>query len=194
MAGEDVYIVGGANSAGQAALHLARYARSVTLVVRAPSLAAGMSHYLVQELEATPNVHVRLETTVVGGGGEGHLDHLVLRSSEGHEESVAAGGLFVLIGARPNTDWLPADDRPRSGRLPADRSRPRRDGRMATRALPVQARDEPAAGVRRRRRPARLGEAGRLGGGRGRGDDPAIYALFASERLHPGPPRPQVRA
>ncbi len=108
VAGEDVYIVGGANSAGQAALHLAPYARRVTLVVRAPSLAAGMSHYLVQELEATPNVHVRLETTVVGGGGEGHLDHLVLRSSEGHEERVPAGGLFVLIGARPNTDWLPA--------------------------------------------------------------------------------------
>ena len=56
MAGEGVYIVGGANSAGQAALHLARYARQVTLVVRAPSLEAGMSHYLVQELEATPNV------------------------------------------------------------------------------------------------------------------------------------------
>ena len=69
MVDEDVYVVGGANSAGQAALHLAEYARRVTLVVRADSLEAGMSHYLVRQVEATPNIEVRLRTEVVGGGG-----------------------------------------------------------------------------------------------------------------------------
>ena len=110
MAGKDAYIVGGANSAGQAALHLARYARRVTLVVRAESLDAGMSHYLIREVEATPNVEVRTDTAVVGGGGDGRLQHLVLRKTAGggHEE-VAADGLFVLIGAQPHTDWLPAE-------------------------------------------------------------------------------------
>ncbi len=114
MAGEDVYIVGGANSAGQAALHLARFARSVTLVVRAPSLAAGMSHYLIQEMEATSNVEVRLETTVVGGGGSGYLDHLVLRSPEGQEETVAAGGLFVADRGQAQHRLATGVDRPRS--------------------------------------------------------------------------------
>ena len=110
MAGKEAYIVGGANSAGQAALHLARYACRVTLVVRAQSLDTGMSHYLVREVEATPNVEVRTDTAVVGGGGDGRLEHLVLREgAAGDHETVAADGLFVLIGARPHTDWLPAE-------------------------------------------------------------------------------------
>jgi thioredoxin reductase (NADPH) len=110
MVGKDAYIIGGANSAGQAALHLARYARRVTLVVRAQSLASGMSHYLVRELEAAPNVDVRLGTDVVGGGGTGRLQHLVLRQGAAEEhETVPADGLFVLIGARPHTDWLPPE-------------------------------------------------------------------------------------
>ena len=110
LTGKDVYIAGGGNSAGQAALHLARYARRVTLVVRAQTLGAGMSHYLVQAITATPNVEVRTDTTVVGGGGDGGLDHLVLRNSAtGEAETFAADALFVLIGARPHTDWLPAD-------------------------------------------------------------------------------------
>ncbi len=79
MAGRDVYVLGGANSAGQAALYLARYARRVTLVVRAESLDAGMSHYLVRQVEATPKLQVRLGTEIVGGGGDGWLEHLVLR-------------------------------------------------------------------------------------------------------------------
>ncbi len=74
MAGQEVYVLGGANSAGQAALHLARYARRLTLVARAPSLEASMSHYLVRQLAATPNVDVRVGTEVVGGGGDGWLD------------------------------------------------------------------------------------------------------------------------
>ncbi len=108
MAGRDVYVLGGANSAGQAALHLARYARHVTLVARAESLDAGMSHYLVSEIGATPQIDVRLGAEIVGGGGDGWLDHLVLRDrAGGAEETVAAEGLFLMIGARPQTDWLP---------------------------------------------------------------------------------------
>jgi thioredoxin reductase (NADPH) len=110
MAGEDVYVFGGANSAAQTALHLARYARSVTLVVRAESLDAGMSHYLVRQVQATPRLQVRLATEIVGGGGDGWLEHLVLRAcADGAEETVDAGGLFLMIGARPHTEWLPAE-------------------------------------------------------------------------------------
>jgi thioredoxin reductase (NADPH) len=110
LTGADVYVVGGANSAGQAALHLARYARRVTLIVRADSLDAGMSHYLVREVGATPNVDVLTRTTVVGGGGEGRLQELVLRDGATEsEETVAADALFVLIGARPRTNWVPGE-------------------------------------------------------------------------------------
>jgi thioredoxin reductase (NADPH) len=109
LTGLEVYVVGGANSAGQAALHLARYASRVTLVVRAQSLAAGMSHYLVRQIESTANVDVRLGTEVVGGGGDGWLDRLVLRTPGGEEEAVPAQGLFLMIGARPRTDWLPPE-------------------------------------------------------------------------------------
>jgi thioredoxin reductase (NADPH) len=110
LSGKDVYIAGGGNSAGQAALHLARYARRVTLVVRAQSLDAGMSHYLVREVEATPNVEVLTGAAVVGGGGEGRLQELVLRQGPiGEENTVVADSLFVLIGSRPHTDWLPAE-------------------------------------------------------------------------------------
>jgi thioredoxin reductase (NADPH) len=106
--GKEAYVAGGANSAGQAALHLARYASRVTLVVRGESLEAGMSHYLVREVNAAPNVEVRTRTTVVGGGGESRLRELTLRSAAtGEESSVAADALFVLIGADPHTDWLP---------------------------------------------------------------------------------------
>jgi thioredoxin reductase (NADPH) len=109
-AGEQVFVVGGANSAGQAALHLAEYARRVTLVVRADSLDAGMSHYLVEQVEGAAKIDVRLGTEIVGGGGDGWLERLVLRSrADGATETVAADELFVMIGAHPNTDWLPAE-------------------------------------------------------------------------------------
>jgi thioredoxin reductase (NADPH) len=110
LAGKDVFVVGGANSAGQAALHLARYASRVTLVVRRNSIEAGMSAYLVREVGAAPNVEVRTGSEVVGGGGDGHLEELVLRDcSSGEEETLKAEGLFILIGALPHTEWLPND-------------------------------------------------------------------------------------
>ena len=110
LSDKDVYIAGGGNSAGQAALHLSRYARRVTLLVRAQSLGSGMSQYLVGAVEAAPNMEVRTRTAVVGGGGEGRLEHLVLRDdATGDEDTVDADALYVLIGAHPQTDWLPAD-------------------------------------------------------------------------------------
>jgi thioredoxin reductase (NADPH) len=110
MADLNVYVVGGANAAGQAAVHLARFARRVTLVVRADSLEAGMSHYLVSQLEAAPKVQVRLQAEIADGGGDGWLEHLVLRDRKrGTEEKVPADGLFLMIGSRPHTGWLPPE-------------------------------------------------------------------------------------
>jgi thioredoxin reductase (NADPH) len=107
MVGEEVCVVGGANSAGQAALHLARYASRVTLLVRGGSLASGMSDYLIRQIEATPNVEVRLRTRVVEGHGEVHLEALTLEDAgTGLHEDVAAAALFVMIGAEPRTEWL----------------------------------------------------------------------------------------
>jgi thioredoxin reductase (NADPH) len=108
LAGKEVFVVGGGNSAGQAALHLARYARHVTILIRSRSLAAGMSYYLVQAVGSAPKVAVRTVTEVVGGGGGAHLERLVLRdTASGTDETVPADALFVLIGARPLTEWLP---------------------------------------------------------------------------------------
>ena len=106
--GGQVYVVGGGNSAGQAAVHLSRYAGRVTLVVRAATLAASMSQYLRNEIDAIPCIDVRVSTEVVGGAGESRLEQLALRTA-GATTSVPADALFVLIGARPHTDWLPAD-------------------------------------------------------------------------------------
>jgi thioredoxin reductase (NADPH) len=106
VAGEDVFVVGGANSAGQAALHLAKYAASVTLLIRGASLAAGMSDYLVRQIEATPNVVVRLGTQVVGGRGDARLEGLTLEDGQGRQEEVPAAAVFIMIGAKPHTDWL----------------------------------------------------------------------------------------
>lgn len=111
MAGQVVYVVGGGNSAGQAALHLARYARQVTLLVRGPSLAASMSDYLIAQLEATRNVALRYRTAVLGGTSDnGGLVSLVIGDPSGETtEEVDADGLFVLIGSAPRTAWLPVE-------------------------------------------------------------------------------------
>ncbi|MFI5641159.1 FAD-dependent oxidoreductase [Streptomyces goshikiensis] len=105
--GQDVYIVGGANSAGQAAMYLARSAKSVTLLVRGESLAASMSYYLIQQIQETPNITVRTRTVVEAAHGEGHLEQLTLRDVDsGGAELVDAQWMFVFIGAAPLTDWL----------------------------------------------------------------------------------------
>ncbi|MFJ8944910.1 FAD-dependent oxidoreductase [Streptomyces sp. NPDC102395] len=105
--GQDVYIVGGANSAGQAAMYLSRGAKSVTLLVRGPDLTASMSYYLIQQLGEAPNISVRCGTVVDEAHGDGHLERLTLRDVEsGATELVDAQWMFVFIGAAPLTDWL----------------------------------------------------------------------------------------
>jgi thioredoxin reductase (NADPH) len=104
---EEVYIVGGANSAGQAAVNLSKYAKSVTLVVRGPSLEASMSHYLIQQVEAIDNIKVRTCTVVNEVCGDGRLEKLVLEDQRtGDREEVECGRMFIFIGAEPRTDWL----------------------------------------------------------------------------------------
>ena len=107
-AGEDVYIVGGANSAGQAAMFMSKAAKSVTLLVRGPSLEASMSHYLIQQIEATDNIHVRTCTEVVEALGEDdHLTGLVLENKQtGETETVMSSRMCCFIGATPRTKWL----------------------------------------------------------------------------------------
>ncbi len=108
MEGQDAFVVGGGNSAGQAAVHLARFARSVTILVRRPDLAETMSQYLIGEIEYNPRISVRTCTTVVDGGGDGRLEWLGLQDVRtGEDEKVPAYGLFLLLGAEPRCDWLP---------------------------------------------------------------------------------------
>jgi thioredoxin reductase (NADPH) len=105
--GQDVYIVGGANSAGQAAVYLARHAKSVTILVRGSSLERSMSYYLIKQIEDIPAISVRTCTEVIAAEGEGHLEKLTLRdTATGKTETVDAQLLFLFIGAAPLTDWL----------------------------------------------------------------------------------------
>jgi thioredoxin reductase (NADPH) len=101
-----VFIVGAANSAGQAALNLARYAKQVVMVVRGSDLATSMSQYLVDRILAAPTISVRYETRVAAACGEGHLELLTLEQKDGTREDVPATWMFVFIGASPRTDWL----------------------------------------------------------------------------------------
>jgi thioredoxin reductase (NADPH) len=104
---QDIYVVGGANSAGQAAVYLARTASSVTMLVRGPSLESSMSHYLIQQVAANPKITVKTCTEVAAAQGRDHLERLVLcHSKTGAVETVDAQWLFVFIGAAPRTEWL----------------------------------------------------------------------------------------
>jgi len=104
---QDVFIVGAANSAGQAAVHFARYARSVTMVVRGSSLEASMSYYLIQQIAAIPTISVRTCTEVVQAGGDQRLETLILRDNAREvQQAVPAHWMFVFIGAAPRTEWL----------------------------------------------------------------------------------------
>jgi thioredoxin reductase (NADPH) len=104
---EDVYIVGGGNSAGQAAMYLSQFARNVTILVRGTGLAATMSRYLIDQIEATPNIALRTCTQVAAVHGEEHLEAITLADANSSQtERVEAGALFIFIGAMPYTDWL----------------------------------------------------------------------------------------
>jgi thioredoxin reductase (NADPH) len=108
MQDQDVFIVGAGNSAGQAALNLAKHARKVTLLVRGDSLAKSMSSYLVLAIESTANVVVRHRVEVVDGAGDGRLERISLADRVRDEvEEVSAAALFIMIGGEPHTQWLP---------------------------------------------------------------------------------------
>jgi thioredoxin reductase len=107
MRGRNVFVAGGGNSAGQTALHLAKWAGHVTILVRAKSLADSMSDYLIRQIGSTPNVDVCYHVQVADGTGAGHLESLVLQDTlSGARRSVSADALFVLIGSQPRTQWL----------------------------------------------------------------------------------------
>jgi thioredoxin reductase (NADPH) len=105
--GQDVYVVGGANSAGQAAVYLSRHAKSVTILVRGSSLEKSMSYYLIRQIADIGNIRVRTCTEVIGAEGDGHLERLTLRdTANGSTETVDAQLMFLFIGGAPLTDWL----------------------------------------------------------------------------------------
>lgn len=107
MSQQEVFVIGGGNSAGQAALHLAKWARHVTVLVRSQSLADSMSDYLIREVDAAPNVDVRYSVQVAEGTGTDHLESLVLQDRQtGQRQRVPSDGLFILIGSKPRTEWL----------------------------------------------------------------------------------------
>jgi thioredoxin reductase (NADPH) len=108
LSGEHVYVIGGGNSAAQAAMHLAQFAEQVTILVRSNTVAASMSDYLVKSISRTPNIDVLYKNEVVDGGGEGHLEWLDLEDrTTGAIKRTSSTALFVLIGGAPCTDWLP---------------------------------------------------------------------------------------
>jgi thioredoxin reductase (NADPH) len=105
--GETVYIVGGANSAGQAAMHFSKFAGKVVMLVRGESLASTMSHYLIEQIEKTPNIDVWPQTVVTEVHGDTRLDAITIkRGSSGQPENIPASSLFIFIGAQPRTEWL----------------------------------------------------------------------------------------
>jgi thioredoxin reductase (NADPH) len=108
MQDQNVFVIGAGNSAGQAALHLAKYAATVTLLARGKNLANSMSTYLIRAIEATPNITVRLRTEVTDGGGSDALEYLQLADrANSTVQQVAADALFIMIGGEPHTQWLP---------------------------------------------------------------------------------------
>jgi thioredoxin reductase (NADPH) len=107
MSDRNAFVVGAGNSAGQAAIHLAKYAACVTMVVRGADLSSSMSDYLVTEISKTPNIDVRLRTEIFDGGGRTHLETLTLRNRDSDAiEVTPAAALFLMIGAEPHTEWL----------------------------------------------------------------------------------------
>ncbi|MCW2828331.1 MAG: thioredoxin reductase [Marmoricola sp.] len=109
MQDRDVFVVGGGNSAGQTALHLAKYARSVTILIRRPDIAETMSDYLIREMRYVASISVRTCSQVVDGGGEGRLEWMAIRDLVTDQVTRAqADGLFLLLGAEPKCDWLPS--------------------------------------------------------------------------------------
>ena len=166
MEGRDVFVVGAGNSAGQTALHLARYARQVTMLVRGDSLARSMSDYLIREIEATPNLAVRLHTEITDGHGIRSPRHPHPARQPARPDRAGPGGRAVRPDRRRAAHPMAARGDPARLRLHPDRAR-RRAGRrpsvaVAARSRPAPARDLDTRSFRRRRRPLPLDQAGCL--------------------------------
>ena len=168
-AGDPVLIVGGGNSAGQAAMFLSQHAASCRLMIRGGDLGKSMSRYLIDELENRPQVELMTYTEIVELKGEPTLEAVVVVDKRtGERRELEAKALFVFIGADPHTDWL-------RGHVAMDehcflltgRDLPRQRSRRTRRRTAAVPRDEPARHLRGRRRPLGLGQARRLGGRRG---------------------------
>jgi thioredoxin reductase (NADPH) len=144
LVGSGVFVVGAGNSAGQTALHLARYARQVTMLVRGDSLARSMSEYLTREIEVTANITVRLHTEITDGHGEHQLEALTLcdtrpgLSEQSRTEQLPAAALFVLIGGEPRTQWLPAEIQLEWGYIRTGRDVAREGWPLARAPLPLE--------------------------------------------------------
>ena len=181
LAGRPVFVIGGGNSAGQAAVHLSRYASAVTVVIRRESLAETMSDYLLREIDTNPVISVRGSTEVADAHGPGRLESLTLRHREtGAKERVEAGALFVMIGGEPRTDWL-ADvvERDAQGYLLTGVDL----GLVSGPTRPVLG-DERARRVRGGRRASRCGQASGAGSGVRRRRDPARARVSRPGRLN----------
>ena len=158
--------IGGANSAGQAAMYLSREAKSVTIVVRGPSLEASMSYYLIQQIEQNPKITVRTCTEVHCATGADHLEKLTLVDNRtGDTEDVTCGRMFIFIGAAPRTEWLRRGGRPRRPRLHPHRPGPAQRVRLDAGSSAAPPGNQRAGRVRRRRCARRVRQTGR---GRGR--------------------------
>ncbi len=162
-ADEIVYIVGGANSAGQAAMYFSRYAGKVHMLVRGDSLTKSMSKYLIDQIEATPNIIVETCTEIVSMSGNGHLECLTLKTPRG-EEARPVTSLFIFIGAAPKTDWLPKEIALDSkGFILAGPDLKAQVSRsMEARPRPLPAGDQRPRHLRRRRRSIQLRQTMRL--------------------------------
>ncbi len=192
----DVFVVGGGNSAGQSALYLAKYARTVNLLVRTDSLAAGMSQYLIDDIGRMPNIKVHTSVNVVGVAGEESVEAVTLEHLDtGERTEMPAAALFIFIGAMPRTEWA-ADvvERDSAGFILTGTESGA--GREATRWLDPRARSllargERARDLRGRRRAAPVDQAHRVCGGRrlnGRPIRAPVPAFFVADQLMAGDP------
>ena len=178
MRGRNVFVAGGGNSAGQAAMHLARWADQVTVLVRAESLTASMSDYLIREINAAPNIDVSYGVEVVDGTGTDYLETLVLEEkASGTRRNVPADALFVLIGSQPQAEWLgDSVARDQWGFILTGQDVLGGGSRWHLDRPPL-ALETSLPGCSRPRCTGGIDQTGRFGGGRGRGHHPARAPL-----------------